>query len=150
MVHMNIYEIVNFNQNLLVRGFFFMTVLFFWIIPMGCGTTNENCDVIPEGENRVVVGFWETEDCSGEPVMTNSFPIDSNAECYCWPGHSGENSADSFQCNSDGSFTYTQYGSLDCGISDDSPTEKTVYSDVCQQDIPPTIYAKIIDNSICP
>ena len=31
----------------------------------------------------------------------------------------------------------TQYGGLDCGISDDSPTEKTVYTDTCEQDIPP-------------
>mgnify|MGYP001226162792 CR=1 FL=1 len=121
-------------------------LLFFFA---ACGENDESCTVIPDGENRVVVGFWETEDCSGEPVKTNSFPIDQNASCYCWPGHSGENSADSFQCNSDGSFTYTQYGSLDCGISDDSPTEKTVYTDTCEQDIPPTIYAKIIDNSPC-
>jgi hypothetical protein len=125
------------------------------IIPLflACGDNNsstDECPVIVEGEDRVVIGFWETDDCSGDPMITNSFPIDPVAECYCWPGNSGENSADSSNCNDgDGSFTYTQYGSLDCGESDDSPTQKTMYTDSCTQDIPPTIYSMIIDYSAC-
>ena len=110
---------------------------------------NEECPVIIEGEDRIVVGFWENDDCSGEPVTTNSFPINSSAECYCWPGHSGENSADSFTCNDDGSFTYTQYGSLDCGVSDDTPTSKTVYTTDCTEDTPPTLSSMIVDYSAC-
>ena len=118
---------------------------------LACGEADDGaCDVVPEGEGRVTVGFWETEDCSGEPVTTNSFPIEPDADCYCWPGHSGENSADSFSCNDgDGSFTYTQYGSLECGAGDDSPTEKTVYTTSCEQDMPPTLYAMILDYSAC-
>ena len=112
--------------------------------------SDDECPVITEGENRIIVGFWENEDCSGDPVTTNSFPIDPTAECYCWPGHSGENSADSFSCNDgDGSFTYIQYGSLDCGISDDTPTSKTVYTTECTEDIPPTLSSKIIDYTAC-
>ena len=114
-----------------------------------CGAESGTCEVIDSGTDRVVVGFWERDDCSGDPVATNSFPVDASADCYCWPGNSGENSADTFTCNADGSFTYTQYGSLDCGLSDDSPTPKTVYTTDCQQDIPPTIYAMILDNSAC-
>ena len=45
-----------------------------------CGENDESCTVIPDGENRVVVGFWETGDCSGEPVKTNSFPIDQKCK----------------------------------------------------------------------
>jgi hypothetical protein len=54
-----------------------------------CGAESGTCEV----------GFWETADCSGDPVATNSFPIDA--------------------------------------------------STTCQQDIPPTIYAMILDNSAC-
>jgi len=113
-----------------------------------CGGDSD-CEAIEDGDDRVTVGFWDTEDCSGEPIAINSFPVDPAASCYCWPGNSGENSADTFACNADGSFTYTQYNSLDCGVSDSSPTEKTVYSTRCEQDIPPTIYAMIIDDTAC-
>ena len=108
-----------------------------------------DCEAGEEGEGRVVVGFWETDDCGGDPVAVNSFPVEADAECYCWPGSSGQNSADGFTCEGDGGFTYTQYNSLDCGAGDDSPTTKTVYTDACQQDIPPTIYAKVLDISAC-
>jgi hypothetical protein len=117
---------------------------------LACGSSDGTCEVIESGEDRIVVGFWETDDCSGETVATNSFPVSESADCYCWPGSSGENSADTFTCNGDGSFTYTQYGSLDCGLSDDTPTEKTVYSTECRQDIPPTIYAMVLDDAACP
>ena len=111
--------------------------------------SDDECPVITEGEGRIVVGFWDNDDCSGDPLTTNSFPVDAVADCYCWPGNSGENSADTFTCNDDGSFTYTQYGSLDCGISDDTPTEKTVYTNICTEDIPPTLSSMIIDATAC-
>ena len=107
------------------------------------------CESIPEGTDRVVVGFWSNDDCSGEPMITNSFPVDPAAECYCWPGNSGENSADSFTCNDDGSFTYVQYNSLTCGAGDDSPTTKTVYTTECTEDIPPTLRSMILDDTAC-
>lgn len=108
------------------------------------------CEAIESGEGRVSIGFWTTADCSGDPVAVNSFPIDGDASCYCWPGNSGENSADTFSCNDgDGSFTYTQYGSLTCGEGDDTPTEKTSYTTRCEQDIPPTLYSMIVDYAAC-
>ncbi len=116
-----------------------------------CGISGSSeCEAIESGADRIQVGFWETSDCSGEPVALNSFSIEAAADCYCWPGHSGENSADTFSCNDgDGSFTYTQYGSLECGAGDNSPTEKTVYTTSCEQDIPPTLYTMILDYSPC-
>jgi hypothetical protein len=125
-----------------------MRALLLVLLP-ACGSDDGSCPVIESGADRVVVGFWETSDCSGEPVATNSFPTSGEADCYCWPGSSGENSADAFTCGEDGGFTYTQYGSLDCGLSDDTPVEKTVYADRCQQDIPPTIYTMLLDAAAC-
>ncbi len=120
-----------------------------WLCLAGCGA-KDDCDAIPEGEGRVQVSFWDNSDCSGDPIITNSFPVESDAECYCWPGNSGENSADSFSCNDgDGSFTYVQYNSLECGADDDSPTSKTIYTSDCTQDIPPTLYSRILDYSAC-
>ena len=111
----------------------------------------EECPVNPEDpEQYIIVGFWDVDDCSGDPIAINSFPVDNTAECYCWPGNSGENSADSFSCDPDSqSFTYTQYGSLTCGEDDNTPTSKTVYTDRCEQDIPPTLYSQIIDYGAC-
>ena len=113
--------------------------------------SNEDCPVNPEDPTEfVIVGFWSTGDCSGDPIAVNSFPVERSAACYCWPGSSGENSADEFSCNpEERSFTYTQYGSLTCGAGDPTPTQKTVYMDQCKQDIPPTIYSKIIDFGPC-
>lgn len=120
------------------------------VLLLACGTETGECEAIEEAEGRVTVGFWETDDCSGEPLITNSFPVETDAPCYCWPGNSGENSADSFSCDTDeGSFTYVQYGSLECGDGDDTPTVKTVYTKTCTQDIPPTLYAMILDDSAC-
>ncbi|MFT4974158.1 MAG: hypothetical protein ACI8S6_000040 [Myxococcota bacterium] len=118
-----------------------MHVVMIWLLASCAG--DGTCDVIEEGDDRVVVGFWDNDQCSGEPVATNSFPVDGDAECYCWPGSSGENSADSFTCGDD-SFTYTQFNSLTCGEDDDSPAVKTVYTDRCEQDIPPTLYLSLV------
>ena len=36
-----------------------------------------------------------------------------------------------------------------CGEGDDSPVSKTVYTEACEQDYPPNLYAKIIDYGAC-
>lgn len=116
------------------------------------GPDTDSCQPNPDDPTQyVVVGFWDNDpSCSGEPMITNSFPTDASADCYCWPGNSGENSADSYTCDADaGSFTYTQYNSLSCGEGDDTPTVKTVYTDRCEQDIPGNLYAKIVDFGAC-
>ena len=129
-----------------------MRAVYGLVLLMGAVACDDDaCPVNPEDPTQyVIVGFWDEPTCSGEPMTTNAFPVEPDAPCYCWPGSSGENSADSFQCDpDDGSFTYTQYNSLTCGEGDTSPTVKTVYSDTCTQDIPPTIYAMIVDNGAC-
>ena len=114
-----------------------------------CGS--DACPVNPEDPTQfVIVGFWEDPDCGGEPMITNAFPVEPDAPCYCWSGNSGENSGDTFTCDPETeSFTYTQYNSLTCGDGDTSPTVKTVYTDSCEQDIPSNIYAKIVDYGAC-
>jgi hypothetical protein len=99
----------------------------------------------------VIVGFWNNDPtCAGDPMITNAFPVSDTAGCYCWPGNSGKNSADSFSCDPENeSFTYTQYNSLTCGEGDDTPTVKTSYTDGCEQDFPENLYAKIVDYGAC-
>ena len=99
----------------------------------------------------VIVGFWNGDpSCSGDPIQTNAFPVQSDAPCYCWPGNSGMNSADGFMCDPQaGSFTYIQYNSLTCSAGDDTPTEKTTFLDSCTQDIPMNLYSKIVDFGAC-
>ena len=113
--------------------------------------SDDDCSLNPmDPERFVIVGFWATDDCSGDPIATNAFPVTDDGSCYCWPGHSGENSADDFSCDATaGTFTYTQYGSLTCGEDDPTPTVKTVSVDACHQDIPPTLYTRIVDMGPC-
>ena len=40
----------------------------------------------PDPTRYVTVGFWTEDTCAGEPMMTNSLPVDGDAPCYCWPG----------------------------------------------------------------
>jgi len=119
----------------------------------GCEqTSSETCEPNESDPSQfVTIGFWKDDPtCSGEPMITNAFPTDPAAGCYCWPGNSGENSADTYACDpSEGSFTYTQYNSLDCGASDNTPTVKTAYTDRCEQDIPESLYAMIVDYTAC-
>jgi hypothetical protein len=130
---------------------FLLFVLVLACSAIGTACDEEDCPTNPEDPERyVTVGFWSTTDCSGDPIATNSFPVENSGGCYCWPGNSGENSADTFSCDAASkTFTYTQYGSLTCGEDDDTPTVKTVYTDRCEQDIPPTIYSRILDFSVC-
>ena len=106
--------------------------------------------VLSEGEPVVTVGIWETDDCSGEPIGTITFPVDyADQQCYTWAGSSGENSATNFSCG-ENSFSYTQWTSLTCS-SGQRPdgNNKNVYTNQCQQDLPPTIYSQIIEFSGC-
>lgn len=101
-------------------------------------------------DRYVTVGFWRDSNCSGDPIAQNHFPINGTAGCYCWPGNSGANSADSFSCDPEArTITIVQYNSLTCGTGDDTPTEKTFRTEGCHQDIPPTIYSKVLDMGPC-
>ena len=104
----------------------------------------------PESDQLVTIGFWKTSDCSGEPVGINVYPVDyADERCYDWPGQSGENSATNFSCG-ENSFTYTQWTTLTCsGGMHPEGTVKTAYTDQCTQDVPLTLYAKILDFSGC-
>ena len=143
-------KVSNFIQTMIHKIAFIISVIMSLALS-SCDDGKSTCPVNPQDPTQyVIVGFWSASDCSGEPIAVNSFPVQSEASCYCWPGNSGENSADEFSCNSDEmSFTYTQYNSLICGAGDTTPTLKTVYVDQCKQDIPPTIYTKIIDYGAC-
>ena len=111
---------------------------------------SSNYTELPEGTPIVTVGIWKTNDCSGDMVGTITFPVNyADQQCYTWAGNSGENSATNFSCG-ENSFFYTQWTSLTCsGGQRLDGTDKTVYTEQCQQDVPPTIYSKIIDFSGC-
>ena len=110
-----------------------------------------NCAPHQQDTTRyATVGFWRTSDCSGEPVAENAFPINETAGCYCWPGRSGQNSADSFTCDPvAGTISITQYGSLECSEERRPGTRKVFHSDRCTQDIPPTLYSRVLDMGPC-
>jgi len=80
----------------------------------------------------------------------NRFPVHyGDTQCYTWPGRSGENSASRFSCGRD-SFSYTQWTTLTCsGGQNASGTRKTPMLTGCIQDVPPTLYSRIIDFSGC-
>ncbi len=115
----------------------------------GAGGASGDCTVNPIDPTKyVIIGFWKTTDCSGDPIAQNAFPIDDSGGCYCWPGHSGENSAKNFVCDkAAGTFAYDQSTDLVCGTfgakKESSLTE-------CRPDVPPTLNSKIIDMSACP
>ena len=105
----------------------------------------------PAGSERsVTVGFWNDSACGGAPVSTNRFPVHyGDAQCYSWPGRSGTNSASRFSCSED-SFSYTQWTTLTCsGGQNPAGTRKTSNMTSCTQDVPPTLYARVVDFSGC-
>ena len=101
-------------------------------------------------ERYVTIGFWNSSVCEGAPVSTNRFPVHyGDRQCYTWPGRSGENSATRFACGSD-SLSYTQWTTLTCsGGQNPQGTRKTTNLTDCTQDLPPTLYARIVDFSGC-
>ena len=136
------------------RATLFLAIITITITTLGlaaaCSSTDDSdCSKNADDATRyVTVGFWTTTDCSGTPISTNAFPVASDAPCYCWPGHSGENSAFQFSCDTTANaFTYKQHTTLTC--SGGNSNTKTVYTDKCVQDVPPTLYAKIIDFQAC-
>ena len=78
-------------------------------------------------ERYVTVAFWQDATCSGAPNATTAFPLNySGAQCFSWPGRSGENSVSNFSCGQD-SFSYTQWTTLTCsGGQVPAGTRKTV------------------------
>ena len=131
------------------RSTYSLLALFLAAYAVGCSSDEGGCDKNAEDPARyVTVGFWKTTDCSGAPISTNFFPVTSDAPCYCWPGSSGDNSAFKFSCDvSAKSFTYTQHTTLTCNGG--NTNTKTVYTDQCVQDVPPTLYAKILNYQAC-
>ena len=105
---------------------------------------------VAAGERYVTVAFWNDSTCSGEPANMNRFPVHyGDTQCYTWPGRSGENSASRFSCGTD-SFSYTQWTTLTCsGGQVPAGTRKTTPLTGCTQDVPPTLYARVIDFSGC-
>ena len=101
-------------------------------------------------ERYVTIGFWTDSACGGTPVSSNQFPVHfGDTQCYTWPGRSGENSASRFSCGAN-SFSYTQWTTLTCsGGQVPAGTRKTGTLTECIQDVPPTLYARIIDFSGC-
>jgi len=128
-------------------------ILLFFVTMNGCSSDDSSsCPKNPDDASKyVIVGFWKTKDCSGDPIQTNAFPVDNSAGCYCWPGNSGKNSAKAFSCDAKAnSFTYTQFTNLTCEPnSTSSGRVKTSYTDKCVQDYPPVLYAKITNFSAC-
>ena len=101
-------------------------------------------------ERYVTIAFWNSASCSGAPASTNRFPVHyGDTQCYSWPGRSGENSASRFSCGAD-SVSYTQWTTLTCsGGQNPSGTRKTTSLNGCTQDVPPTLYARVVDFSGC-
>ena len=124
------------------------------VLCVGCGAPSQVApgpSSIPTGlERYVTVGFWTDATCSGPPANTNQFPVHyGDTQCYSWPGRSGENSASRFTCGPT-SFSYTQWTTLTCsGGQNPAGTRKTNTPTDCTQDVPPTLYARIVDFSGC-
>ena len=126
------------------------------LLSMACGPSNpvsppQASTPTPAGSSRfVTIGFWTDPTCSGAPASTNQFPVQfGDTQCYTWPGRSGENSASRFSCGPD-SFSYTQWTTLTCsGGQNPAGTRKTSTLTGCTQDVPPTLYARIVDFSGC-
>jgi hypothetical protein len=90
-------------------------------------------------------------DCAGG--NSHFWPIGMGPnDCHGWSavdpsGREHDNSANAIGCNSDGSFTFTQFaGNLSC---EGTGTVKTFSPDVCQQDIPPVLYTNAVNLACC-
>ena len=89
--------------------------------------------------------------CAGG--QTHSWPIGMAAnDCHGWravdtAGQSHDNSANDIKCNSDGSFSFVQFGgNLGCS---GAGTLKSYTVNVCEQDIPPSLYTVAFDLTCC-
>ena len=74
------------------------------------------------------------------------------AACHGWraldtSGREHDDSANNIRCNSDGSFSFTQFaGNLNCT---GSGVTKSYRLNACEQDNPPTLYTKALDLTCC-
>ena len=124
------------------------------VMCVGCGASTQvgpsQSSMPTGGERYVTIGFWTDSTCSGAPASTNRFPVHyGGTQCYSWPGRSGANSASRFACGPN-SFSYTQWTTLTCsGGQNPGGTRKTDTLTDCTQDVPPTLFARIIEFSGC-
>ncbi len=89
--------------------------------------------------------------CSGQ--STHAWPVGMRAtDCHGWQatdtsGRPHDNSANDIRCNADGSFSFVQFaGNLNCS---GTGTRKDYVLNVCEQDIPPSLYTVASDLTCC-
>ena len=99
----------------------------------------------------VTLRTGHSSSCGG--VNTHSWPIGMAATaCHGWSsvdtnGKSHENSANTIQCNPDGSFSFLQYaGNLTCS---GTGVLKSYTAGKCEQDTPPVLYTEATDLTCC-
>jgi hypothetical protein len=118
----------------------------------GCASESEpiegNADCVAP-----LVRLQTGSDSSCEGGKEHAWPVGMAADdCHGWratdtTGSEHDNSANSIQCNADGSFQFTQYpGTLKC---EGTGTVKVYTADTCEQDTPPTLYTVAVDLSCC-
>lgn len=103
----------------------------------GGGSEGDDCPVSCDDGSIIKEQWYAVEDDTANP------------SCYQWPGNSGENSMISGTCHvdtNDQSFTYDQFTTCTC---EGNANSKTVHTDRCVVDTPPTLCSKIIDYSGC-
>ena len=100
-----------------------------------------------------LVTLQTSQDTSCGGGNTHKWPIGMAAtDCHGWRsldnnGKQHDNSANTIQCNSDGSFSFLQYaGNLTCG---GTGVLKTYPLNKCEQDTPPNLYTKAVDLTCC-
>ena len=110
------------------------------------GAVNNACDAPLV---RLQTSFESTCDGGNE----HWWPVGLDPEaCHGWGGTDGaaaehQNSAKDIRCNPDGTFQFTQYaGNLTC---QGNGVTKVYALDVCEQDIPPTLYTVATDLACC-
>jgi hypothetical protein len=101
----------------------------------------------------VALQTGQDSSCGGGNI--HLWPVAYGSEdCHGWTavdtsGRVHENSANNIRCNGDGTFSFVQYaGTLTCAGGQAGVT-KTYSPDICQQDIPPTLFTKAIDLTCC-
>ncbi len=89
--------------------------------------------------------------CGGQ--NTHAWPVGMNAtDCHGWraadtSGREHDNSANDIRCNDDGSFSFVQFaGNLNCA---GTGVRKDYVLDVCEQDMPPSLYTVAFDLTCC-
>lgn len=126
-------------------------------VPTGCGSSGSaDAPALPAGENvcrAPLVGMQIGPDPTCASGPEHWFPLGPDEEsCHGWAGTANdgdrhENSANAIRCNADGTFEYTQFaGNLECR---GTGVRKVYEPGVCEQDIPPVLYALPVDLACC-